>query len=425
MSGSSTAEGPIAKSSNIWVKAAPVCTEMSSALAKPNTHQRQSSRPGSTSTSSVVTVQRAASMASRSGSRSRNTLLRSPSPNDTAAVPSHLKARTVSPDLDRRSSAIYPRPESSNSVKGGMGNLNRWSQSTASNRSSLNGRRNSIPKRMSSSFAPTGNMGGSQLSTSPSKATQYRPPSSAGSPEKRPPPSQAPPPNLPPISTISSLSQVVNRIDTPSSMATVTPTTATLLSPTLYNHGSDQDYFGKGWKFTSPLRGENRTHHSPAEATSSSASSSHKSAVTSSYNRRVSKSMRPGSASSSVTNHASQDEQKERRQARKRHSRNREENGKSSGGTEGESSTSSSRRSYGRDSKRPVPSQKAMLSKALAKAKHAVLLDNAQNFEGAMGAYSDACALLQQVMNRSAGEDDRKKLETVVSARPTLPSRKF
>lgn len=62
-----------------------------------------------------------------------------------------------------------------------------------------------------------------------------------------------------------------------------------------------------------------------------------------------------------------------------------------------------------------------MLSKALAKAKHAVLLDNAQNFEGAMGAYGDACALLQQVMNRSSGEDERMKLETVVSARNTLP----
>ena len=58
-----------------------------------------------------------------------------------------------------------------------------------------------------------------------------------------------------------------------------------------------------------------------------------------------------------------------------------------------------------------------MLSKALQKANHAVLLDNAQNFEGAMDAYGDACALLQQVMLRSSGDDDRRKLEAIVRNR--------
>jgi hypothetical protein len=55
-----------------------------------------------------------------------------------------------------------------------------------------------------------------------------------------------------------------------------------------------------------------------------------------------------------------------------------------------------------------------MLSKALQKANAAVLLDNAQNFEGAMEAYDQACALLQQVMVRSSGDDDRRKLEAIV-----------
>lgn len=55
-----------------------------------------------------------------------------------------------------------------------------------------------------------------------------------------------------------------------------------------------------------------------------------------------------------------------------------------------------------------------MLSKALQKANTAVLLDNAQNFEGAMQAYSEACALLQLVMQRSSGDDDRRKLEAIV-----------
>jgi len=81
------------------------------------------------------------------------------------------------------------------------------------------------------------------------------------------------------------------------------------------------------------------------------------------------------------------------------HSRNR--SGKGSGGT-----------GSSRNSKQP--SQKAMLSKALQKANTAVLLDNAQNFEGAMQAYSEACALLQQVMLRSSGDEDRRKLEAIV-----------
>lgn len=61
------------------------------------------------------------------------------------------------------------------------------------------------------------------------------------------------------------------------------------------------------------------------------------------------------------------------------------------------------------------PSQKAMLSKALQKANTAVQLDNAQNFEGARAAYLEACDLLQQVLLRTPGDDDKKKLEAIVS----------
>lgn len=56
-----------------------------------------------------------------------------------------------------------------------------------------------------------------------------------------------------------------------------------------------------------------------------------------------------------------------------------------------------------------------MLSRALQKANTAVLLDNAQNFEGATEAYEDACKLLQQVMIRSSAEEDRRKLDAIVS----------
>lgn len=59
-------------------------------------------------------------------------------------------------------------------------------------------------------------------------------------------------------------------------------------------------------------------------------------------------------------------------------------------------------------------SQKAMLSSALAKANTAVQLDNAENYEGAMEAYGDACVLLGQVMMRAGGDEDRKKLQAIV-----------
>lgn len=59
--------------------------------------------------------------------------------------------------------------------------------------------------------------------------------------------------------------------------------------------------------------------------------------------------------------------------------------------------------------------KKTMLSRALQKANTAVLLDNAQNFEGAMEAYEDACKLLQHVMIRSSQDEDRRKLDAIVS----------
>ena len=65
--------------------------------------------------------------------------------------------------------------------------------------------------------------------------------------------------------------------------------------------------------------------------------------------------------------------------------------------------------------KRSKPSQKAMLSKALAKANTAVQLDNAQNFDGARKSYIEACELLHQVLARTTGDEDRKKLEAIVS----------
>ncbi|KAI0506018.1 hypothetical protein F5B22DRAFT_639532 [Xylaria bambusicola] len=54
-----------------------------------------------------------------------------------------------------------------------------------------------------------------------------------------------------------------------------------------------------------------------------------------------------------------------------------------------------------------------MLSKALSKANAAVQLDNAQNYGAAREAYLEACELLQQVLTRTNGDDDRKKLDAI------------
>ena len=79
----------------------------------------------------------------------------------------------------------------------------------------------------------------------------------------------------------------------------------------------------------------------------------------------------------------------------------------------GSTDTTASAKARERSSK--GPSQKAMLSKALQKANSAVELDNAANFEGARSAYSEACELLQQVLQRTSGDEDRRKLEAIVS----------
>lgn len=66
-----------------------------------------------------------------------------------------------------------------------------------------------------------------------------------------------------------------------------------------------------------------------------------------------------------------------------------------------------------------------MLSRALQKANTAVLLDNAQNFEGAVEAYVEACNLLREVMRKSSGEDDKRKLEAIVSFKRLVLVRAF
>ncbi|KAI9816676.1 MAG: hypothetical protein M1826_001750 [Phylliscum demangeonii] len=74
--------------------------------------------------------------------------------------------------------------------------------------------------------------------------------------------------------------------------------------------------------------------------------------------------------------------------------------------------TSMGRSTSGHRSASGPKAQKTLLAKALEQANSAVLLDNAHNLDGAVEAYADSCALLQEVMMRSSDED-RRKLDDV------------
>lgn len=297
---------------------------------------------------------------------------------------SHQRSSSFNaPSRDRANSsqnAFYP-PIMTAESQGGY--LDRWSKSTESSSVSntTHKRSNSFSRRMSLS---TG--GNSFLDTSPPRKLQKPRPATAGSPSSqikitRPPGIDPALITLPPINTLpnlqTSLSTSSSSIGGPT---TPSPSTAQLLSAA----ARSVNYFGKvedsslgPQEFSSQRRG-----------TSSS--------------RSTNLGPSPISGPNSAVDAKARQEEEDRPRSRG-HSRHRSQAGKSSTGT------NSSRRSS------KQPSQKAMLSKALQKANTAVLLDNAQNFEGAMQAYSEACALLQQVMLRSSGDDDRRKLEAIVS----------
>lgn len=61
------------------------------------------------------------------------------------------------------------------------------------------------------------------------------------------------------------------------------------------------------------------------------------------------------------------------------------------------------------------PPAKALLSKAVAKANAAVEFDNAQDYRAARDLYSEACEILREVISRTSGEEDVRKIESIVS----------
>ncbi|KAL8769320.1 MAG: hypothetical protein Q9209_004702 [Squamulea sp. 1 TL-2023] len=384
---------------------------MASSAAK-QPHQRQSTRSSSASSLSVVTVQRAAS--TRNLSRLNASGLRSQSPNEINVNPANL-----SPDTRRRSSAVYSRPDSGHGVREGLGNLNRWSQSTVSSgkSSTTHARRSSFSKRIPGSLGSFGGFHSPQPSSPNGKVVGRYRPSASTSPEEAPKaispsqPTNQPLPSLPPIVTLSSLSQAVDAADSPSTAATTTPATADLLSPVTYK--PENDYFSSRWISRSPA-----SQHRPDPPSYGASPNRLPSATASCYKAKapplaLEHKSKTTSTERAVSKYSKRGSVQVKEQGGERQPSRSGDRGRtipSAGLAESVESTSTSDR---HEKSRKEPTQKAMLSKALQKANHAVLLDNAQNFEGAMEAYGDACALLQKVMLRSSGDEDRKKLEAV------------
>ena len=398
---------------------------MTSTLAKSSSHEPHYHRPTSASSSSTANLYRATSFTSHNGSDKPPVItgLRTRSPKkDSHMNPYIFKGalppdnKPLSPETTRRSSAYYTRSDSRQGTIDGAANLNRWSQSTASSHrsSATHHRKSSFSKRLSGSIGSFAGIGSPQGS-SPNARLNKRPRSPPG---LSPPASTAisplpknPPPLLPPILTISSLSQAVDGADSPSTTSARTPATGEFLSSSP-KYTSEQDYFGDRWSARSPTkpgsRGKKTTFGRPSSRASPASPQSSDPSLTS-CSAKPAESAYPSRAVF-FTKHV------DRRPNAQYW--NRANSAKSLGTTEGESSASDTRDLPGRVHRRRAPSQKALLSKALAKANHAVVLDGKQNVEGAILAYGDACNLLRQVMVRSSGEDDRRKLEAVVSISP-------
>ncbi|MCJ1310848.1 hypothetical protein MMC25_004515 [Agyrium rufum] len=377
--------------------------------------QRQPSKPSKQPPSSFMAVQRITSP--RDYYESRPTT-GSQSPLKSSAAPPNPNERPRSPDGKRKHSTAHGRASSTGGgVSDGIGNLNRWSQSTVSSKSSsvIPNKRSSFARRLSGSFGSFGAFGAPQ---SPPTNKSVISKSRTSEERIRKAPSRAPGssqgPNRPPISSSRSNTRV--SIAGPSSMSVaeynLSPGLSEPYTPSTTG-GEQSDYFANTRNERSPKRRETTNGGSPAPERASRAREQNGSGTHLSNLRNLGSPEASTSGVRAPSNRSDRDRERRPRTTTK-HSRSRDASEKGSGGgTEAGSSTSSLQSPQDPNRRRRAPSQKAMLSRALQKANHAVQLDNAQNFEGAMDAYGDACDLLTQVMLRSSGDDDRKKLEAI------------
>ncbi|KAI9818313.1 MAG: hypothetical protein M1832_004431 [Thelocarpon impressellum] len=394
--------------------------------------QRRRSRPSSLSSSSVVTIVSAArSPTSPAPSRPSTSPLATgrPRPGPTQEAVPAASRPAPGPDHHQRSLSALPFRRSNSSVgaREHSGPLNRWSQSSASSVSSSGNRKGRLSKRLSfRGSGPFGSWGrDNSQSESPPRDLAPKARSSDRSPSRdrlahaRPsvglarPATKAEPSSLasradPALVTRTSLSQAVDDCDSPATPAAVTPGTGELLTPATYSPAPD--YFGSTWQEkaqASPPRASlSRTQTAPVGVQPKTSDPSFPDLD-----------VRPLASSGAAAHVQPLRAQTSRTEAEwdrpaGRRGPPRDSLGRLRGGDVGGEAVQSSKRGT-RERPDRVPSQKAMLSKALQKANTAVLLDNAQNFEGAMEAYGHACVLLQQVMKRSSGDEDRRKLEAI------------
>ena len=359
-----------------------------SALSK----HRQSSRSNSISSSSVVTIKRTGSISSSSTAARHSAMpIRPQSPSETS-----LMTLRVSHDHKRRKS-VAVEPVKTDEVEG-LNNLNRWSESTNSSAASLSGARRSRASSGAALQSITNQQPSPQkrirpvIDHSPRSSPNRRPHTSRASSRQRRLSPDASPEQLrhrasrpelfassltalPPLHTTPALIDPSNDTESPSTIQTIT-------TPSTHSSYLAQDYFGDdGISPRNKARDKRpvviRNHTAPMSAVNH---------------------MRTPVPVPEVP----------RESLRRTQTSDRREHG-----SHGSRPSDGSNRRGSRTRESREKDKKAMLSKALQKANTAVLLDNAQNFEGALEAYTDACRLLQQVMDRSSAAEDKRKLEAI------------
>lgn len=386
---------------------------------------RRSSRSASLSSSSTTTVKRSSSLNSAAGSTARPSTApfqpRNPVEEGTGST------RLPKPqDSRRRSSIAYAAIDNLTGVKGGIGNLNRWSQSTTSSKSSAkDSRRNSFSRRMSVGVTTllASPHGSTAPHTSPSRKNPSNPRRSPGASPQRRNPSRSPGAaattrplsSLPPLNTLPILTRAGFDPVTPSPATTGTPPTSSLYTPSTHV-SSAFDYFSakpQGILVTPERRRAATRRDKPARSPLPSPQivSPHSQTFSRDGQRPLTTSESALQASRQVRFLGRSAIQQSLGDPQDRVSLRRNRSVSDSGSrAEDGNGTTPPHTTDPRERDR-----KTMLSRALQKANTAVMLDNVQNYEGAIEAYKDACRLLQQVMLRSTEEEDRRKLDSIVS----------
>lgn len=320
----------------------------------------------------------------------------------------------------KRSSASTNRPTSISGNSEGPVNLNRWSQSTPSSggfSSTTRQRRNTFTRRLSGSSGGLGSHNHIQLSPSSQDFTKKAAVRSVDSPLESmamstgTTSSQRPASRPSATSTLAALSYAADSALTPNS-ATV-DATPTNLSVSGVTESESGDYFGRSWGNSTPPRRPKISMRSPSSPYSPQAAKLRiqPGAKNSFANGAQARIQTPQTFSGpTIPSRESSDPSLRKPQEletdglQTKDIRLAKEENLASTHDRGEKLR-----------RKTTPSQKMMLSQALQKANDAVVLDNAQKFEGAMEAYGDACDLLQQVMLRSSGDEEKRKLDAIVS----------